>query len=197
MESLKEKYIKMSNIPPKYIKEYTDILVPQENQLSGYETLKWFSDNLVNNIKEGNNLFIRGSVGSGKTSNATKLGLKYIYEYACNYSYKNNCPVLYVNVTDWLLRKKKSISNDSEDIDLLESNMRSTKLLILDDIGYSPSSNFDLTQLYSIIDYRTSYLKSTIFIGKFFGDDSVDKLIDSCGPSIARRILQNSFEVSL
>ena len=79
-----------------------------------------------------------------------------------------------------LLTKEFDNENRQEHID----NLRERDLVIIDDIGSVNSSNYDLTILSSIIDYRYSHKKATLFTSNL----SVEQLAASVGARLADRI---------
>ena len=79
-----------------------------------------------------------------------------------------------------LLTKEFDNESRQEHID----NLRERDLVIIDDIGSVNSSNYDLTILSSIIDYRYSHKKATLFTSNL----SVDQLVSSLGARLTDRI---------
>lgn len=162
---LKDVYLKNSNIPLRYIKD--TVLIPTKNDENTFNELKNIEENIKEFVKEGNNLLIcSNNVGNGKTTWATKLLKAYINEVQ-NLSFKNDTPVLYINVNSFLNEKKLSISRPDlkNKVNLLEKNILESKLVVFDDIGDRDAelTDFEFNSLYYWIDYRTSNLKSCIF----------------------------------
>lgn len=160
---LRDTYIKNSLIPKRYISEIK--LVPAKIDEDTFIFLSNYKKDIVKNVGEGNNLLIYSTkVGNGKTTFATKILKEYI-DQVSKYTFRNNCPGLFINVTSFLNEKKLSITDKSlqEYVRTVENNILNSNLVVFDDIGVKNQSDYDLGALYYWIDYRTSNLKSCIY----------------------------------
>jgi len=161
--SLKEVYLNNSLIPKRYLNEIS--LIPAKVDEQVFKELNNIKLNIREFVDKGENLLIcSNNVGNGKTTWSIKFLKEYIDEVQ-NIKFKNNCPALFINVTNFLNEKKLSISDPelhSKVIDT-ERKILSSKLVVFDDLGVKDISQFDMGNLYYWIDERTNNLKSCIF----------------------------------
>lgn len=160
---LKDVYLKNSCIPKRYISEIK--LIPSKTDEQTFKELNEIKDNIKAFVDEGKNLLICSkNAGCGKTSWATKLAKAYIDEVS-NLAFKNDTPVLFINVNSFLNEKKLSINDNTMKARLnkLEKNILTAKLVIFDDIADKTLSEYDMNTMYYWLDYRTANLKSCIF----------------------------------
>ena len=145
---LKEIYFNNSLIPKRYMKDIE--LIPSKEDEGIFIELNNIKNNIVDFVNEGNNLLIYSSnVGNGKTTFATKILKQYILNVS-NVKFKNNCPGIFINVTNFLNEKKLAISDLSlqEKVYDIEKKILNSKLVIFDDIGVKNISDYDLGALY-------------------------------------------------
>lgn len=161
--SLKEVYLNNSLIPKRYLNEIS--LIPAKVDEQVFKELNNIKLNIKEFVDRGENLLIcSNNVGNGKTTWSIKFLKEYIDEVQ-NIKFKNNCPALFINVTNFLNEKKLSISDPelhSKVIDT-ERKILSAKLVVFDDLGVKDISQFDMGNLYYWIDERTNNMKSCIF----------------------------------
>lgn len=161
--SLKEVYLNNSLIPKRYLNEIS--LIPAKVDEQVFKELNNIKLNIKEFVDKGENLLIcSNNVGNGKTTWSIKFLKEYIDEVQ-NIKFKNNCPALFINVTNFLNEKKLSISDPelhSKVIDT-ERKILSAKLVVFDDLGVKDISQFDMGNLYYWIDERTNNMKSCIF----------------------------------
>lgn len=161
--SLKEVYLNNSLIPKRYLNEIS--LIPAKVDEQVFKELNNIKLNIREFVNKGENLLIcSNNVGNGKTTWSIKFLKEYIDEVQ-NIKFKNNCPALFINVTNFLNEKKLSISDPelhSKVIDT-ERKILSAKLVVFDDLGVKDISQFDMGNLYYWIDERTNNMKSCIF----------------------------------
>lgn len=161
--SLKEVYLNNSLIPKRYLNEIS--LIPAKVDEQVFKELNNIKLNIREFVDKGENLLIcSNNVGNGKTTWSIKFLKEYIDEVQ-NIKFKNNCPALFINVTNFLNEKKLSISDPelhSKVIDT-ERKILSAKLVVFDDLGVKDISQFDIGNLYYWIDERTNNMKSCIF----------------------------------
>jgi DNA replication protein DnaC len=196
MIELKEIYVKKSRIPDTFLK-CNQLVVTTENDSRVFPKLKQIEDKVVRFVNEGRNLLIISNItGNGKTTWATRIGLSYIDKYAQDYAFENNTPVLFINVSEFLLQKKLSISNYNirDEVNDVESSMLTAKIVIFDDIGTSFASDYDKELLYAWINYRNSHGLTSIFTSNVSGND-LESLL---GHRIYSRIVNDSitFEIT-
>lgn len=83
----------------------------------------------------------------------------------CDVKFKNNCPALFINVTNFLNEKKLAISDPDmhRKVADTERKILSAKLVVFDDLGVKDISQYDMGNLYYWIDERTNNMRSCIF----------------------------------
>lgn len=128
----------------------------------------------------GSNLYIcSNETGNGKTSWAIKLLMKYFDTiWAGNgfriRGYFQHVPTLCNTLKDF-----------SKTHDGLKSVLETADLVVWDDIAASKLSDYDVTQLLSIIDVRIAEEKSNIYTGNIVTHDA---LVKAVGNRLASRI---------
>lgn len=197
-EKLKELYIKNSRLPKRYIEEAkTANLQPTtESDYEAFCYLKKVKENIVSFVRLHHNLLITSEhVGNGKTTWAAKIILHYIDTYAQEYSFKNNTPVLFINIPNFLMKKKMAISDKTvaEEIAEIEKSILTAKIVVFDDIATKVASDYDREILYSYINYRTDNLMTNIYTSNIF----VYNLSEELGERIADRVIGYSKCVEL
>lgn len=197
-EKLKELYIKNSRLPKRYIEEAkTANLQPTtESDYESFCYLKKVKENIVSFVRLHHNLLITSEhVGNGKTTWAAKIILHYIDAYAQEYSFKNNTPVLFINIPNFLMKKKMAISDKTvaEEIAEIEKAILTAKIVVFDDIATKVASDYDREILYSYINYRTDNLLTNIYTSNIF----VYNLSEELGERIADRVIGYSKCVEL
>jgi len=155
-----------------------------------FQRLAEIRKNIVDFVEQGKNLYICSNLtGNGKTSWAIKMLHTYFHHTAVgNY---DNLKGMFVSTTE-LLIKLKDFNNPipREYLDQLKS----VDLVIWDDIAICGVSQYDLTQLYSILDHRILAEKSNIFTSNYA---TRDELADIIGNRLASRIYSTSEVVEL
>lgn len=160
---LLDTYIKNSLIPKRYLGDIP--LYPSKQDEHTFIEINDIKNNIVSFVNNGQNILIySNNVGNGKTTLATKLLKEYISKVS-NISHKNNCPGIFINVTNFLNEKKLAISDETlrSRIYDTEKKILSSNLVVFDDIGVKNISDYDLGALYYWIDYRTNNMKSCIY----------------------------------
>lgn len=175
---LKDVYINNSNIPKRYLQDIS--LRPVKEDVKTFKELQDIKNNIVDFVNQGKNLFIySSSVGNGKTTWSTKLLKEYI-EQVSSIMYKNNCPALFINVSNFLNKKKLAITNRElvPEVQDLEQKILSAKLVVFDDLGVKDVSSYELNSLYYWIDERTSNLRSCIYTSNL-SPQALSMILDS------------------
>lgn len=193
-EYLKDLYTKNSRIPLKYLKN-TDFVVPAIDSKS-YSNLANIRDKIELFVKQHQNLLISSNtVGNGKTTWACKILLNYIDKYACNYAFPNSIPALFINVPEFLMKKKLAI-NDSkmlEEVSELEKGIFEAKIVVFDDIATKTASDYDKELLYVYVNSRINNLLTSIYTTNVLKDDLEVEL----GERLASRIIGESNVIKL
>ena len=175
--SLENIYISNSQIPKRYLNEI--VLIPSKVDEKTFEELNNIKLNIKDFVNNGDNLLIcSNNVGNGKTTWAIKLLKEYIKSVG-NIKIKNNCPGLFINITNFLNEKKLSIS-DKELHDKVidtEHKILNSNLVIFDDLGVKDISQYDMGNIYYWIDERTNNMKSCIFTSNLL-PNQLKKILD-------------------
>lgn len=188
-DKLKELYIKNSKLPRRYLEDIS--LVPCDEDIQSFERLNNIKNKIVKFIKHHNNLLITSSnTGNGKTTWTAKIILHYINDHAHEYSYPRNTPVLFINVPEFLMKKKLSISDNvvAEEVSEIEKCIFTAKIVVFDDIATKLATDFDKELLYTYINYRTDNLLTNIYTTNI----SIYNLPDELGDRLADRIISYS-----
>lgn len=167
-----------SNLPNDYLGKKR--LYPENQDLPAFETLDNIRRDIVNFVKDGRFLYLWShSCGVGKTEMAVKL-MKTYFAVKCIGNGFHRLGWFNYIPTFTLLSKEFDSEERLEHI----QNSRDLDLVIMDDIGSINSSNYDITILSSIIDYRKSHGKATIYTSNL----SEKELENNVGARITDRI---------
>ncbi len=156
-------YLRNSNIPKRYQSE--NRLSPSSEDEQTFAELNQIKLNVNQFVTNGDNLLIYSAhTGNGKTSWATKILLEYI-NLNSKVMFANACPGLFINVSNFLNKKKLAISNPSllDEVHDTEQKILHANLVVFDDLGVKDISPYEMNSLYYWIDERTSNVKSSIY----------------------------------
>lgn len=194
-EKLKELYIKNSRLPKRYVEDIS--LYPScPKDEEAFEYLNMVKNKIVSFVKLHHNLLITSNnTGNGKTSWAAKIILHYIDSYAQDYSFKDNTPVLFINIPNFLMQKKLAISDRvvAEEVTEIEKAILSAKIVVFDDIATKVATDYDREILYTYINNRTSNYLTNIYTTNV----SLYNLKEELGERIADRVIGYSKCVEL
>ena len=175
---------------PKAKQKAQSLWLVDDIDLDAFNRLADIRKNIVDFVNDGKNLYICSDyTGNGKTTWAIKMLHTYFHHTAVgNYE---NLKGVFVSTTDLLVRFKdfnnpipKSHRDMLEEVDLV----------VWDDIAIAGISQFDLTQLYSIIDRRMLGAKSNIYTSNITNQDD---LVDMIGERLTSRIYNASEVIEL
>lgn len=170
-----------SNIPVRY--RYDIPLRPEQVDREAFYELKDFMDNIVDNVEEGNSLYLFSEgTGNGKTTWASKIANRYIRKIVSQSTLEDE--VLYINVSIFLDLLKKQFSEYDPQTQLLQEKAFNCKLLILDDIGAEKPSEYVRERLYDLINHRYTNILTTIYTSNL----SPIELGDRLGSRIESRV---------
>ena len=183
--------MKNSGLPPAKQRPIQLFVTPHnECDREKYIRLAEIRKNIVEYVGNGNNLYICGTnTGNGKTSWAIKMLHTYFHN-RCEGNYENLLG-LYVSTVDLLL-KLKDFNNPLPA--KYKQQLETVDLVIWDDIAVTGISQYDFTQLYSIINNRIFAGKSNIFTSNVI---DFDKLSQVLGSRLASRIYNDSEKIEL
>jgi DNA replication protein DnaC len=196
-----QNYLGKAFIPLAYKnKTFGDFDPTHENQIEMLERLKEYVSewSLMSMAGEGVSL-ISTSTRVGKSHMACAVAHALIERY--QQSIEDDV-VLFINVTNWIDRWKLFYAKFGKDADEdfidyeekqkeinalggLDTRMNHADLLILDDIGEVPGTDYVCSKLYSVVEYRTSNNKPILItsnhpwetIARKYGDDGV-RIVD-------------------
>lgn len=175
---MEELYLTNSLIPARY--KNTIPLQPAVADEQVFRELQEVRRDIRQFVKEGKNLLICSNfTGNGKTTWAIKL-LKAYVESVASLGFKNNCPALFINISNFLNKKKLAIGNPEiqAEVNDIESKILTAKLVVFDDLGVKDLSEYDSMNLYYWIDERTNNLLSSIYTSNLL-PDQLKQLLDS------------------
>lgn len=141
-------------------------------------------------VEKGNNLYIYSqNCGTGKTLWSFRLLRAYIEAV---WGYKEMTPiVLFISVPRFLLELKSNITKKSDYIENILNSVNSADLVVWDDIGNKVGTEFETTNLFSIIDDRLLNNKSNIYTSNL-GEEELHNLL---GDRLYSRIFNSSIVI--
>lgn len=125
---------------------------------SAFQRLAEIRKSITDFVDAGKNLFIGGRSGNGKTSWAIKL-LQTFFHYRASGNYEK-LQGMFISVGDLLIRLKDFNSPVSREY---RDSIESVPIVVWDDICLTGISQFDYTQIYTLINNRMLAGKSNIF----------------------------------
>lgn len=158
--------------------------------LEKYKYLAQVKANILDFVQQGQNLFLYSKYyGNGKTTWSIKLMSSYFSKIWSGNGTK--CRGLFINVDDFLMQKKSSISQKNIRLLQLEELIPQVDIVIWDDIGCTKLSDYDHSILFPLINSRISSNKCNIFTSNVIDDEFVNNV----GGRLASRILETSIIV--
>ena len=149
-----------SNLPMRY--RYNIPLRPEQIDRANFMELKDFTDNIVDNVEQGNSIYIYSeTTGNGKTTWGSKMINQYIRKVVTHSRLENE--VVYLNVSLYLDQLKKQFSEFNPEVAELQEKAMKCKLLVLDDIGAERPSEYVCERLYDLINYRYTNMLTTVY----------------------------------
>lgn len=113
-------------------------------------------------VSQGKSLVLYSAkIGNGKTTWAIRLMQNYF-----NQIWNGNglrTMGIFINVPTFINQVKQSFSSDDDNISDIQKKLPNVPLLVLDDIGATKLSEYDISLLTTIIDSRIMNGKSTIY----------------------------------
>lgn len=156
---------------------------------AAYKRLAGIRKDIVNYIGAGNNLYICGKSGNGKTSWAIKLLHSYLHHKAPgNYERLQG---VFISVADLLLRLKDFNNPISKEF---KDNLETAPMVVWDDICITGISQYDYTQIYTLINNRVLAGRSNIFTSNVIDRGMLDEVF---GERLTSRIYDLSEIIEL
>ena len=158
-----------SGVPPKY----------HQAQVSDFETdLSQYSRKSV---------FIHGKRGNGKTHMAVALQKEWIWGQMSDRRQWGFMDSYFVSVSDLMIKLRSGFNNKGvEQEGEMIQRLCNAPLLILDDIGTMPGTDYAFQVLYVIINERYNWERATILTS----NDSLSVLNDQFSEAIASRLYE-------
>lgn len=159
-----------------------------------FQKLLTIEKNIVEFVESGKNIYLHSAFcGNGKTSWALRLIKAYINAIWPKATLE--CKALFINVPKFLLDLKDEIGKSSRSsvLDELRQSIDNADIVVWDDIGAKPGTEYELNQLLSRIDKRTYNRKSNIFTTNL----NPSQLEDSLGQRLKSRICNASEDIEL
>lgn len=158
-----------------------------------FKQLNAISKDIINFIQTGQNLYLYSkNCGNGKTSWALRLAQSYLNEIWYEKS-TDDTPVLFVSVPRYLLAIKSNISTRSDYVSHINKTILGADLVIWDDIAAKCGTEYEITNLLSIIDTRISMGKSNVYTSNLCPNEMAAAL----GERLASRVCNCSVNVQL
>lgn len=177
---------------PKAKQKTIELWLDDDNagDMKAFHRLKEIKTNIVDFVEQGKNLYICSDItGNGKTSWAIKM-LHTYFHYTAVGNY-DNLKGMFVSTTELLLQLKDFNNPISKKyID----NLKNVDLVVWDDIAVNGMSQYDFTQLFTIIDKRILAEKSNIFTSN---QPTADGLASCVGSRMVSRIYYTSEVIEL
>ena len=144
-------------------KKHIVLRVDADNtDLEQFRQLAAIEKDIVNFVSGGKNLYIYSTnCGNGKTSWSLRLVQAYFNKIWPKSSL--TCKALFINVPKFLLTLKDNISNKSNYITYIKENILKADIVIWDDISHHISTDYEITNLLSLIDARITCGNSNIY----------------------------------
>lgn len=157
--NLIQAFMEKSNIPPR--KWQLIQLAPQSVDIPAMRVCKSYLEDVVEQVKKGDGLFITGTPGNGKTSWTYKIAQAYVWNVATSGN-PSRMPVYFINVPE-LFQSMKTMFGQEDSLKDLFYKIKESELVIFDDIGAENSTDWAKEQLYTLINSRYSNNKACIF----------------------------------
>lgn len=128
-----------------------------DSRSRNFQACKDYADNFREHFKAGRCMIMSGSVGTGKTHLAIAIAKQVLIELGAT--------ARYTTVASLLAEMKSTYGNDSKrtDQDVLDDVIY-PNLLILDEIGTTKQSEFEMASVFNLINARYEEMRPTIVI---------------------------------
>ena len=164
----------MANVPPKF-RDFNITALIKNPGLSGI--IQRYIDGFEENRERG--LYLWGNIGAGKTTTASIIANELIAKHWVD--------CLMINWATWLSMVKDSFDNKMNTTGKnLLARLRSTRLLIIDDIHQEKGSDWVREQLFITINHRYEQGLPTIITSNF----SIEDIAERYNGQIASRLIE-------
>lgn len=142
---------------------------------------------IIKFVDDGNNLYLWSSMtGNGKTAWAIRLIQSYLNKIWP--SSNLTCRALFINVPKFFLSLKDNISEKSDYISQIKSNVLSADLVVWDEVALKTLTTFEMENLLSLINNRIDLGKTNIYTSNI----SPNELLNLVGDRLYSRIINKS-----
>lgn len=152
-----------------------------------FDTLHQIELNILDFISTGSNLYLWSNMtGNGKTA----WSLRLIQSYLNKIWVKSDlcCRVLFINVPKFFLSLKDNISEKSDYVAQIKSNVLKADLVVWDEVALKTLTPFEMENLLSLINNRIDLGKSNIYTSNINPKD----LLNIVGDRLYSRIVNKS-----
>lgn len=144
--------------------------------LNEFKELTAISNDIVNFVDSGKNLYIYSKqAGNGKTSWSLRLAQTYLKKIWLKTDLR--CRALFIDVPTLLLAMKANISEKNDYYQHIKDNVENADLVIWDDIGNKLMTEFEISNLLSMLNSRLNNGKANIYTSNIAPKD-LGQLID-------------------
>ena len=163
-----------------------------ETDLNEFRQLAEIERNINTFVENGYNLYLHSAnTGNSKTSWSVRMIQAYL---ANNWAKLDlSCHVLFISIPSYLVALKRNMNTPDEYAIFINKNVYDAELVVWDDIGTKFASEYDMEQLFNILNRRIQNGKSNIFTSNL----SDQELVTALGARLASRISQDSINIEL
>lgn len=132
--------------------------------------LKSVQENIEEFIHLGSNLYLYSNIcGNGKTEWAVRLIQTHINNIWAESDIR--CRALFISVPRFLISLKDNISQRSDYINHIKENILSADVVVWDEIASKGFTEFEMENIFNLINMRIDQNKSNIFTSNIFGEE--------------------------
>lgn len=152
-----------------------------------FTRLKEIENDIDNYIQKGNNLYIYSAItGNGKSAWCLRLLNSYFNKIW--YKTGDECRGLFINVSKFLLQLKDNITKKSDYISYIKDNVLNADVVIWDDIATKGFTQFEMENIFNLINNRIDEGKSNFYTSNILGQD----LREAIGDRLYSRVVNAS-----
>lgn len=138
--------------------------------LEQFRFLKEVEKSIVDFVRDGKHIYIHSlGCGNGKTSWALRMIQAYFETIWLKSELR--CRALFINVPRYLLAIKDNISEKSEYVSYIKSNVLDADIVVWDEVGSKGLTQFEHENILSLINARIDMGKSNIYTSNLTDDE--------------------------